>query len=158
MNQDNEKLMRSIRLMRSFRRVQKNMMCLDQQTAARNGLSMPQYAILMTLAKRQDMTQKTVGEVSFLPKSTLSQAVDGLAREGLLERQQVEDNRREMGLALTAKGEALVHAIHSQQGGSHQRFQEAVESLTDEQYEKLLELHQHISAHLEIRDLEEQRR
>lgn len=158
MKDDNEKLTRSIRLMRSFRNVQKNLFCLEQQTAARNGLSMPQYAILMTLGKCKEMTQKKVGEVTFLPKSTLSQAVDGLVREGLLERRQVEDNRREMQLSLTAKGMALVEAIHQQEGGSHQRFQAAVESLTDEQYENLLEIHQHISMHLEMRELEEQRK
>jgi DNA-binding MarR family transcriptional regulator len=158
MTQDNEQLMRSIRLIQSFKNVQKSMMRLNQQTAAQNGLSMPQYAILMALAKRKEMTQKTVGEISSLPKSTLSQAVDGLVREGLLDRKQVEDNRREMQLTLTAKGEALIHAIHSQEGGSHQRFQEAVESLSDEQYEKLLEIHQHIANHLEILDLEGQPR
>ncbi|MDN7227292.1 MarR family transcriptional regulator [Planococcus sp. N064] len=158
MKEENEKLTRSIQLMRSFRNVQKNLICLEQQTAARNGLSMPQYAILMTLGKCREMTQKKVGEVTFLPKSTLSQAVDGLSRDGFLDRRQVVDNRREMQLALTEKGAALVEAIHQQEGGSHQRFQEAVESLSDEQYEKLLEIHQHISAHLNVRELEEQRK
>ncbi len=67
----------------------------------------------------------------FLPKSTLSQAVDALVKEGYLDRRQVEDNRRETLLALSPKGQALVEELHLQEDGLHQVFKAASEQFTD---------------------------
>ena len=71
-------------------------------------LSIPQYSVLMTIAPRKGMTQKQIGEVLQIPKSTLSQAVDGLVQTGWIHRQSVEDNRREMQLSLSEKGKTLL--------------------------------------------------
>jgi DNA-binding MarR family transcriptional regulator len=146
---ENQELMRSIQLLRSFWSVQKNIMRFVQKSAVENGLSIPQYSILMTIILEKEMTQKNVGEKTFLPKSTLSQAVDGLVREGLLNRQQVEDNRREMLLSLSEKGVSRIKAIHLQEGGIHQKFQSVVESLTERQYKELLIAHNQITTYLE---------
>lgn len=149
MKSDNEKLIRSTQLLRSFWRVQKNIVRFVQKTAMENGLSVPQYTVLMTIILHKEMTQKMVGEQTFLPKSTLSYAVDGLVQEGLLSRQQVEGNRREMQLTITNEGEAFLKKIHLQDGGIHQLFQAAMEQLTDKQYEELLESHLLLSTYLE---------
>ncbi|MFK2826191.1 MarR family transcriptional regulator [Bacillus sp. B190/17] len=144
-----QKFMRSIQLLRSFSNVQKNMMRFIQKTAADNDLSVPQYTILMAIASHKKMTQKSVGEKTLLPKSTLSQAVDGLVQAGWLNRQQVEGNRREIELTISEQGEAFVKMMHAQEGGIHQVFQSAVELLTDKQYEELLDVHEKISNCLE---------
>lgn len=146
---ENQSLTRSIQLLRSFSNIQKNMMRFVQKSAVENGLSIPQYTILMTIIIHKEMTQKNVGEKTFLPKSTLSQAVDGLVREGLLNRQQVEGNRREILLSLSEKGLARIKEIHMQENGIHQKFQSVAESLTDKQFEELLDTHQQITKHLE---------
>src|SRR4051794_21705421 len=104
--------MRSVQLLRSFWNVQKNIMRFVQKTAAENGLTVPQYSILMTITLYKETSQKNVGEKTFLPKSTLSQAVDGLVRGGLLHREPVEGNRREIQLSITDKGENLLKTIH----------------------------------------------
>jgi DNA-binding MarR family transcriptional regulator len=131
--------------------VQKNIVRFVQKVAVENGLSVPQYTILMTITLNKDMkmTQKKIGEQTFLPKSTLSHAVDGLTQEGFLSRQQVEGNRREMELTVTEKGKAFLKKMHLQDGGIHQLFQTAIDQLTDKQYEELLKSHFLLSAYLE---------
>ncbi|MBP2243303.1 DNA-binding MarR family transcriptional regulator [Cytobacillus eiseniae] len=146
---ESEKLIRSTQLLRSFWSIQKNIVRFVQKTAVENGLSVPQYTVLMTIILQKEMTQKQVGEQTFLPKSTLSQAVDGLVRLGLLNRQQLESNRREMQLSITEKGEAFLKKMHLQDGGIHHLFQSAMEPLTDKQYEDLLESHLILSTYLE---------
>lgn len=149
MDNENQKLMQSTQLLSSFWNVQKNLIRLVQKSAIENGLSVPQFSILMAITLHKQMTQKTVGERTFLPKSTLSQGVEGLVREGLIDRQQVEGNRRETLLSLTKKGEKLICTIHQQEGGIHQVFQSVGEILTKKQYEDLLESHQQITTYLE---------
>lgn len=141
-----------IKLLRSFARVNKTMTKFVQQTAIANGLSVPQYTVLLTVASEKKITQKTVGERTFLPKSTLSQAVEVLVQEGLLKRQQVEDNRREMQLILSDKGLTLLKAIHQQEGGVHQLSENAVGLLTDQQFEELLETHRTIASYFETQN------
>ncbi len=141
-----------IQLLRSFARVNKTMMKFVQKTAIANGLSVPQYTVLLTVAPENKMTQKMVAEKTFLPKSTLSQAVDALVQEGLLKRQQVQDNRREMQLTLSHKGLTLLKAIHQQEGGVHELTENAVDLLTDQQFEELLETHQQIAAYFEAQN------
>ncbi len=141
---------RSVTLMRSFYEVQKNMMHFFQKTAVENGISIPQYTILLTIYPKKEMTQKSVGEKTFLPKSTLSQGVDGLVQMGLLDREQLENNRREMLLSLNEKGESFIKKIHFQEGSVHQVLREVVDALTDKQYEDLLQTHQQIVNHIKV--------
>jgi DNA-binding MarR family transcriptional regulator len=154
MDSKNQKLKRSTELLRSFLNVQKNLMRFVHKTAVENGLSIPQYSILMTIAPHKEMTQKYLGEKTFLPKSTLSQAIDGLVQAGWLNRQQVEGNRREMQLTISEKGEALVKTIYLHEGGVHEVFQSAVETLTERQYEETLEVHLQISNYLGVQATE----
>ncbi|MDM5223295.1 MarR family winged helix-turn-helix transcriptional regulator [Peribacillus sp. NJ11] len=152
----NEKqLMRSVQLLRSFWNVQKNIMRFVQKTTAENGLTVPQYSILMAITLQTEMTQKTVGEKTFLPKSTLSQAVDGLVRAGMLHRELVEGNRREIQLSITEQGKNLLQTIHFHEGSIHQIFQSAIELLSEEQFEELLETHLQITNFLEAQATEQ---
>jgi DNA-binding MarR family transcriptional regulator len=153
---ENEKqVMRSVQLLRSFWNVQKNIMRFVQKTAAENGLTVPQYSILMTITLYKETTQKIVGEKTFLPKSTLSQAVDGLVRAGMLRREHVEGNRREIQLSITDQGKNLLRTIHFHEGSIHQVFQTAIEKLSEEQFEELLETHLQITNFLEAQATEQ---
>ncbi|MGI2329190.1 MarR family winged helix-turn-helix transcriptional regulator [Planococcus sp. YIM B11945] len=156
MKTDDHQLMRSVELLRSFASVQKNLFCFVQRSAVENGLSIPQYNILMTLISHTEMTQKTLGEKTYLPKSTLSQAVDGLVKEGLLERQQVEGNRREMLLSLNEKGIERIKTIHLQESGIHRVVQKVLDALEPGEAERLLETHARIASLLETIEPKEQ--
>ncbi|PJN88887.1 MarR family winged helix-turn-helix transcriptional regulator [Bacillus sp. mrc49] len=155
METENQKLMRSAQLLRSFWNVQKNIMRIVQKTAVEYGLSVPQYSILMTIILYKEMTQKNVGEKTFLPKSTLSQSVDGLVRAGLLHREPVEGNRREIQLTITEKGKNLLKTIHLHEGSIHQSFQAVVERLTEEQFEGLIGTHLQITNYLDAQAIEQ---
>ncbi|WP_433747763.1 MarR family winged helix-turn-helix transcriptional regulator [Falsibacillus pallidus] len=155
MENDNQNLTRSVKLMHSFWRVQKNLMRIVQRTAVENGLTVPQYSILMTIAPLKTMLQKTLREKTFLPKSTLSQAIDGLVQDGWLHRQQLEENRREVQLSLSEKGENFFKTIHRQEGSVHDVFETAVQLFSDEEYENLLESHAKIIDFLESQSTEQ---
>ncbi|WP_211201305.1 MarR family winged helix-turn-helix transcriptional regulator [Bacillus sp. NTK074B] len=142
---DNQRITSALQLLRSFSRVNKTMMRFVQKTAADNGLSVPQYTILVTIAPEKALTQKVVGEKTFLPKSTLSQAVDGLVQAGYLHRQQVEDNRREMLLSLSCEGETMLKGIHKKEGSVHQLTAGAVEMLSEKEFAELLQAHERIA-------------
>jgi DNA-binding MarR family transcriptional regulator len=145
----------ALQLLRSFSRVNKTMMQFVQKTAAANGLSVPQYTILVTIAPVKKMSQKEMGEKTLLPKSTLSQAVDGLVQAGHLERQQVEENRREMLLSLSNQGETMLKGIHKQEGSIHQLTAGAVATLSEEEFAGLLQAHDRIADYFDQKGKEE---
>lgn len=149
MESEDRKVMHSQELLNAFRNTQRNLVQFVRKTATDNDLSVPQYSIMMTMQSCRKMTQKIVGEKTLLPKSTLSQAVDGLVRSGLLNREQLENNRREMQLSFSKEGRLLVERIHLQKDGIYQVFKHAVDTLNVEQYQVLLEAHLQITAYLE---------
>lgn len=155
MKSGNQELTRSNQLLRSFLSVHKNLIRLFHKTAIDNGLTLPQYSILMTMAPLKKTTQKKLGEITFMPKSTLSQSVERLVKAGLIHRQQVEGNRREMQLALSQKGEALIQSMRHQEGGILQVFKSACETLTEEQFQELIKAHVQIVTYLESQAIEQ---
>ncbi|TWT25327.1 MarR family winged helix-turn-helix transcriptional regulator [Planomicrobium sp. CPCC 101110] len=151
----NQSIMRSVELLQSFASVQKNLYRFVQKSAADNGLSVPQYTVLITLISESAMTQKTIGEKTFLPKSTLSQAVDGLVKEGLLERTQVEGNRREVLLSVNEKGIEFIQDLHMKEGSVLRIFEGVLDSLEPQEVDGLLGTHARIASLLEAIELEE---
>ncbi|MFQ3543851.1 MarR family transcriptional regulator [Halobacillus rhizosphaerae] len=146
-NEDN--LPRGIQLLRGFSRLNKNIAQFVQKTASMNNLSVPQYTILITLSLEKEMTQKLVGKKTFLPKSTLSQSVDGLVQAGLLHRKQVEDNRREVQLSLSEQGLELLSRIHLQEGSIHQITNSAADLFSETQFKEFLSSLQQLSIFFE---------
>ncbi|MDE0582476.1 MarR family transcriptional regulator [Planococcus sp. A6] len=143
-----------MQLLLSFGEVQKNILRLIQKSATEKGVSIPQYSILMTLFRCSGMTQKAIAEKTFLPKSTLSQAVDGLAKEGYVTRRPMECDRREIRLELSGTGLALAEQLHLQEGGLHQAFKAASSHLTNSQIEELVAAHKNISSYLSEAEME----
>ncbi|MBU9673776.1 MarR family transcriptional regulator [Planococcus sp. CP5-4] len=143
-----------MQLMLSFAEVQKSILRIIQKSTADKGMSMPQYSILMTLFRGSDMTQKTIAEKTFLPKSTLSQAVDGMVKDGYVARQPMECDRREMCLELSEAGLALAQELHIQEDGLHQLFRAASAQFTERQIEELIAAHRKISSYLTKSEME----
>lgn len=137
---------RSLKLMQSFWSMQKNVMRYVQKTATENGLSVTQYNILMMLMHHKEIPQKSLQEKTYLPKSTLSQAINGLVDSGYLVRQQMEGNRREIELSISLKGKELIENINSQKNSVNQLCQNAVASLTDKQFNDVIDIQQQIAA------------
>ncbi|MDI2586813.1 MarR family transcriptional regulator [Psychrobacillus sp. NEAU-3TGS] len=140
---------RSSQFLHTFWRVNRNMMRFIHKTALENDLSIPQYSILMTIAPRKEMTQKQLGEVLQIPKSTLSTAVDGLVQTEWLHRQPVPDNRREMQLILSEKGNSLFDKISQQKGSIHRTIESIMDTLTEQQFEEFQTTLLHIADFLD---------
>lgn len=146
---------RSSKVLHSFKRVHKGMMRFVHKTALENDLSLPQYSVLITIAPYRQLTQKQLGEIIQIPKSTLSQAVDGLVQAGWIEREPVQDNRREMQLTISEKGKILCETMRVQKGSIHQTLDKAINTLSEKQYNELLATHLQIAEFLEKEALEQ---
>lgn len=129
---------RSSELFRSIWRLNQSMRSFVQKTALENDLSVPQYAVLMMVAPKKEITQKQLGNLMKFPKSTLSQAVDGLVQADLIMRHPVEDNRREMQLILSEKGKLLYEKIRNQKGSVHRALETAIDTLDENQFEQAI--------------------
>src|SRR5690625_885702 len=134
-------------LMQSFWELEKAIMRHVKQTATHNDLSVPQFSIIVTMQHRKQMPQKKLQARTHFPKSTLSHAIDGLVQDGILERTHVNGNRREMDLSLSERGIALFDQLRSQHNSVHVRFNEAVDSFTEEEFNQLIQMQEHIVAY-----------
>lgn len=146
---EHHELPRDVRLLQSFFRIHKSLTRLARRTAVKNGLSFPQFVVLMMLGPHKKMTQKMIGERTFIPKSTLSQAVDGLVKAGYLLRRPVDGNRRESELVLSKEGEAFIGEMLKQEDSVASFFAKACQALSDRQYRLLLDAHQVMAEILE---------
>lgn len=140
---------RSFKLMHSFWNMQRNIMNHVQKIAAKNRLSVTQYNILMMLTHYGDIPQKILQEKAFLPKSTLSQAINGLVDYGYVTRQQIKGNRREIKLTICEDGRLFMEKINAQENSVNQLYQNAVDSLTDQQLTDVIKIQQQIAANFE---------
>lgn len=146
---------RSSELFQNFWRVNTSLKKVVQKTAIKNNLTVPQYAVFMTFASRGEMTQKEVGQIMQFPKSTLSQAVDGLVQAGYIDRHPVKENRREMQLILSDEGKKLYHHLKTEEGSMTQAFKAATDTLSDQQYNDLMASLNQIANFLEAMTLEQ---
>lgn len=140
---------RANQLLHSSLAMQKSIRYYIRKTAQKNGLTNPQYSILMMMNRYEHITQKKIREKTFLPKSTLSNAIDGLVKRELLVRKLVTGNRREVELVISDKGRKFISMIFSQKDSIHYLFQQAIESLSEEQFTQLLQTHKQITTYLQ---------
>ncbi|MUV36942.1 hypothetical protein JNUCC1_00746 [Lentibacillus sp. JNUCC-1] len=149
MNKDHQESNRPSQLMHSFWQLQKAIMGQVKQTAMDNALSVPQFAIMILMRHKKEMPQKKLQARTHFPKSTLSHAIEGLVQAEILTRTHVEGNRREMVLSLSAHGQTLLQEMTAQENGVHNRFKNAVESFSDEEFSALIDMHQHIISYFD---------
>src|SRR5699024_6840780 len=117
------------------------------QPAFDNDLSLPKITILLMMQQKDQMPQNKLQARTHFPKSTLSHAIDGLVQDRILERTHVKGNRREMDLSLSERGIALFDQRRSQHNSVHVRFKEAVDSFTEEEFNQLIQMQEHIVAY-----------
>lgn len=149
MDEDVQGHNRQLTLMQSFWNLEKSIMRQVKQTAADNDLSVPQFAIIIMMRNDKQMAQKKLQARTHYPKSTLSYAIEGLVQADLLTRTHVEGNRREMDLSLSDGGKQLLNKMIQQESGVHSRFKNAVDSFSEEQFNDLINMHQHITTYFD---------
>lgn len=72
-------------------------------------LTLPQYRVLALLSEGSSMSSALAHRLAVRPPSVTA-VVDGMVTRGLVERCNVEDDRRRVALALTAEGKRLLDA------------------------------------------------
>ncbi|MCV6593148.1 MAG: MarR family winged helix-turn-helix transcriptional regulator [Silicimonas sp.] len=83
---------------------------LNRQMEARlgeHGLSVPQFAIMMTVLERDGLTQAEIGQSYGMPAYAISRAIDHLEDTGLLERRPHPTSRRAHTIHTTPAGQDL---------------------------------------------------
>ena len=75
-------------------------------------LTVSQFACLLAMPETGALNVHQFAEAMGLSPSRASRVVDSLVREGLLERQTTDDDRRQQHLTLTSAGRAKWHKAH----------------------------------------------
>ena len=75
------------------------------------GLSLPQFRTLIFLNRVKDSSLSAVAEHMGLSLPAMSRLIDGLVADGLVRRQTVSTNRRQIALTLTARGQATLGKV-----------------------------------------------
>ncbi len=92
------------------------------------GVTLPQCHVLLEVETRGETGVTELAELLDLDKSTLSRAVDGLWKEGLVSRETDPGNRRRQIIALTEKGRAKADSINGSCDGFYGRLFRALPS------------------------------
>ena len=79
--------------------------------AEEHGLTQAGMVALMTLAQHGELPHRAVAERCFVRPATLTGIVDTLEKDGLVERQRDETDRRSVRLTLTDAGRARAAAL-----------------------------------------------
>ncbi|MCY1692394.1 MarR family transcriptional regulator [Exiguobacterium sp. SL14] len=132
---------RSTAMMQSFWNVQRHLVRARHQTAQENGLSLPQFHSLMTIAPRGPISQKALATHTHLPKSTLSQSIEGLVQSYWVIREMNPDNRREVVLSLSDQGRQFVTEIQEQEKGMQRQLEQVLATIDPDVFEQMLETH-----------------
>ncbi|MFQ5924288.1 MAG: MarR family winged helix-turn-helix transcriptional regulator [Anaerolineales bacterium] len=107
---------------------------LDARLLEHN-LTATQYVVLGRLWEEDGISLTELGERLYLDNPTLTGVVDRMERDGLLQRQRDDDDRRVVKVHLTAKGRILRDLIGDL---GEQTDAEAWEGFTESQRKKLL--------------------
>ncbi len=86
---------------------------LEQRLAAEEGITFSQFLIMLPLRCEDDASQSDVAHFLHLTEATVSRHITTMAEEGLLQKKEIEGNRRKHLLTLTTKGEAVFKKAHA---------------------------------------------
>ena len=132
-------------MMQSFWRVQRVLIRLMHQTAQQNDLTLPQLHGLMMLNEQGAISQKELVQRTKMPKSTLSQSLDGLVERGLIRREINPENRREVVLTIDTSGQRLIEDIEHQEQGTEYQLNQILSHLDEDTYRHMLDAHHQIA-------------
>lgn len=72
------------------------------------------FAALYIIKAKGPLSSRQLGEVLYITPGAVTQLVDYLVKEGLVERQPSQEDRRVTNLSVTADGEAKIEKIHQE--------------------------------------------
>ncbi|OIK12644.1 MarR family winged helix-turn-helix transcriptional regulator [Bacillus sp. MUM 13] len=131
----------------SFWAINKTTAQFTKKNAESFGLTLQQLSILNTLYAVPELTQQELAEKLISSKSTISVSVDKLVNMGLAERGFFGEDRREVKVKLTLKGEE-VSKKSSKNSISYRAMLSAIENMADEDIQTLLRIQKELLNHL----------
>jgi DNA-binding MarR family transcriptional regulator len=83
----------------------------EQMTPLRKGLSLPQFRVLVQVNARRGVSLSSLAEHLGGSLPTTSRIVSGLVNKGLLARKGCTDDRRQLALEITERGEGMLRTV-----------------------------------------------
>ncbi|EEK73113.1 MULTISPECIES: MarR family winged helix-turn-helix transcriptional regulator [Bacillus] len=127
-------------IVHSFVKINKEIIKFTHQNASTLGLTVQQMGILNSIYATPNTTLKDISERLSVPKSTMSVNVDELVNLGLIERKQSHEDRREIQLKVTTKGQEISKRS-IENSTSYKAMELALEQLSEEDIQILLRIH-----------------
>lgn len=100
------------------------------------GISYTSLQILKYITGTENCTQRTICEMSFLPKQTVNTIITGFYKKGYIELRELPEDRRIKTIHLTVKGQEYMGTFSPHIEAAEY---EAMRSLSDEQRTMLVE-------------------
>lgn len=100
------------------------------------GISYTSLQILKYITGTENCTQKTICEMSFLPKQTVNNIITNFYKKGYIELREMPEDRRNKTIHLTAKGKEYMDTFSPHIEDAEY---EAMQTLSDEQRTMLVE-------------------
>ena len=140
MNLKNDSFKQAGEVLQSFVTINKEIIKFTHQNASSLGLTIQQMGILNTIYAIPNITLKDISERLSIPKSTVSVNVDDLVNLEFIERKQSDEDRREIKLKVTPKGqETSKKSIEN--STSYKAMSLALQQLQEDDVQTLLRIH-----------------
>lgn len=92
------------------------------EVLGRHGLGEKEFALLSVIAAEPGRSQRRLGEVLLIDRTTIVSLVDGLERAGLVARERAAQDRRMIAVRPTAEGERVLAAATADVAAAEEEF------------------------------------
>ncbi len=99
------------RILDDLSRVQRKMRALFDARVKERGLTLPRARALLILGRGAQLNQRELADELDIETPTLVRLLDGMEKQGFIERQAVEGDRRAKQIAMTAYGAKVAEGV-----------------------------------------------
>lgn len=99
------------RILDDLSRVQRKMRALFDARVKERGLTLPRARALLILGRGAQLNQRELADELDIETPTLVRLLDGMEKQGFIERQAVEGDRRAKQIAMTAYGAKVAEEV-----------------------------------------------
>ncbi len=99
------------RLLDDLSRVQRKMRALFDARVKERGLTLPRARALMILGRGSQLNQRELADELDIETPTLVRLLDGMEKQGFIERQSVEGDRRAKQIVMTPHGASMAGEV-----------------------------------------------
>jgi DNA-binding MarR family transcriptional regulator len=107
------------------------------------GVSVPMWRALSALRQKDGQTIGELAQLTVIDRSSLGRLLDDMARDGLVEREPLPDDRRALLIRLSAKGRRTLEAALTI---ARRHYRELLKGITPADFETLMRLLRQIKA------------